>query len=101
MSLTRVAKVSDVPLGKGIEVAAEGRVVALFNVEGTIFAIDGLCPHACGPLGKGTLRKTTVTCPWHGWQFDVVTGKHLQSQTIKNATFPITIEGEDIFVTLS
>ncbi len=99
-SMVRVAKLSEIPLGKGIEVAAGTRVVALFNVEGTIYAMDGLCPHSCGPLGKGTLRGMTVTCPWHGWQFNVTSGKHLQSQTIKNACFPVTIEGDEVYVTL-
>jgi len=54
---------------------AGDKVVALFNVDGAFFALDGVCPHAAGRLGEGTLRRT-VTCPWHGWQFDVMTGEN-------------------------
>src|SRR5258707_1257869 len=72
----RVASVSDVPPGSSKEVMADDRVVALFNVDGMFYALDGVCPHAGGPLGEGTLRGKTVTCPWHGWQFDVSTGQN-------------------------
>ena len=52
-------------------VCRRGRVIALFNVDGTFYALDGVCPHQGGPLGQGTLEGCIVTCPWHGWQFDV------------------------------
>ena len=50
-------------------------MVAVANVAGEFHVIDGLCPHQGGPLGTGTLCGTVLTCPWHGWQFDVTTGK--------------------------
>src|SRR5690348_14357617 len=74
--LIRVAAVSDVPPGTAREVMAGDQVVALFNVDGRFYALDGVCPHAGGPLGEGALRGTVVTCPWHGWQFDVVSGEN-------------------------
>ena len=51
----RVAAVSEV-LRAPRELTAGGRVIALFNVEGTLYALDGICPHAGGPLGEGALR---------------------------------------------
>lgn len=96
----RVAALADVPPGTAREVAAAGRVVALFNVEGTIHAMDGVCPHAGGPLGKGTLEGPRVTCPWHGWQFDVTTGKHCLNDNIQHPTFDVTIENDDIYITI-
>ena len=51
---------------------------ALFNVDGTFYALDGVCPHQGGPLGSGEVHNCIVTCPWHGWQFDVRTGQHQQ-----------------------
>jgi nitrite reductase/ring-hydroxylating ferredoxin subunit len=58
-------------------------MIAIANVDGVFHAIDGLCPHQGGPLGTGVLCGTTLTCPWHGWQFDVVTGRHRVSATVR------------------
>jgi len=72
--LVQVALAAEVPAGTGLAVEAEGRLVALFNVGGEFYAVDGLCPHQGGPLGEGILDGEVVTCPWHFWQFDVVKG---------------------------
>jgi nitrite reductase (NADH) small subunit len=96
----RIASVADVLPGTGAELAAGGRVIALFNIEGTFYAMDGICPHAGGPLGKGRLSGCVVTCPWHGWQFDVTTGRHRLNATLVHATFPVHVEGDDVYVEL-
>jgi nitrite reductase/ring-hydroxylating ferredoxin subunit len=100
MSILRIASVGDVAPGSGVELTAAGRVIALFNVGGEFFALDGVCPHAGGPLGEGTLDGTTVTCPWHGWQFDVTSGKHCLNANIQHARFPVKVDGDDIYVEL-
>jgi nitrite reductase/ring-hydroxylating ferredoxin subunit len=69
-----LAHIRECPPGSCLEVVASGRIIALFNVDGEIFALDGVCPHQGGPLGKGALSGHIVTCPWHGWQFDVRSG---------------------------
>ncbi len=71
-----VANVADCPPGSCLELAVAGRIVAVFNVAGDFHALDGICPHQGGPLGKGQLEGHVVTCPWHGWQFDVRSGQH-------------------------
>ncbi len=81
--LIAIASLSECPPGTSIEREAGGRIVALANVDGTVHALDGLCPHQGGPLGTGRLCGTTLTCPWHGWQFDVVTGRHGISPTVR------------------
>jgi len=53
--------------------------LAIFNVNGEIFALDNTCPHAGGPLGEGALEQEVVTCPWHGWKFNVRTGQRLKN----------------------
>jgi len=78
-----IARVEECPPGTSIERIAAGRVVALANVAGSFHAIDGLCPHQGGPLGTGRLCGTTLTCPWHGWQFDMVTGCHTITPTVR------------------
>lgn len=97
----RIASVHDVESGQGIEVIAAGRVIALFNIEGRFHALDGVCPHAGGPLGKGTVSGCQVTCPWHGWQFDVTTGKHGLNPNLSHEGFEITVEGDDVLVEIS
>jgi nitrite reductase/ring-hydroxylating ferredoxin subunit len=94
----RVAAVSDVPPGTAKEVMADEQVVALFNVEGTFYAMDGVCPHAGGPLGEGTLRGTIVTCPWHGWQFDVESGENCLNRRMTHKCHVVKVEGGDVFV---
>lgn len=100
MSQVRVACVADVPEGEGREFVAAGRIVALFNVKGQLYAMDGICPHAGGPLAKGTLQENMVTCPWHGWQFDVTNGRHCLNLQLQHTCFPITIVGDDVLVDL-
>jgi len=56
------------------EVFVQGRSVAVALVGGQVYAMDGTCPHAGGPLAEGRLEGTTLSCPMHGWSFDVVTG---------------------------
>jgi nitrite reductase (NADH) small subunit len=94
----RVTSVSDFPSGQSREFVVHGRVIALFRVDNEFFALDGICPHQGGPLGKGRLSGCVVTCPWHGWQFDVRTGQHEVNQSIRHLSFPVRIEGEEIWV---
>jgi nitrite reductase/ring-hydroxylating ferredoxin subunit len=98
--LHRIADIADVPPGSSLEAAAAGRVIALFNVDGTFHAIDGICAHAGGPVGKGALDGCVVTCPWHGWQYDVTNGRHCLTENIAQQSFPVTVEGDDVFVEL-
>lgn len=94
----RVASLSDLVVGQGIEVVASDRVLALFRTESGVFAIDGVCAHAGGPVGKGKLNGPVVTCPWHGWQYDVRTGQNCLNARICQQSFPTVIEGDEIFV---
>ena len=96
----RVASVSDVPVGEGREFVVGGRIVALFHVGEKLFALDGICPHAGGPLAQGKLNGCVVTCPWHGWQFDVETGRHCLNLQLQQTSFPVTIDGTEILVEL-
>ncbi|MEX0702527.1 MAG: Rieske 2Fe-2S domain-containing protein [Planctomycetales bacterium] len=94
----RVAALDELPPGTCREVVAGGRVVALFRVGDAVHAMDGVCPHAGGPLGQGTLTGCVVTCPWHGWQFDVTTGTHRLNARITHPVFPVKIEEGQVFV---
>ena len=94
----RAASLDQCPPGSGLEVVVDDRIVALFNVDGQIFALDGVCPHQGGPLGKGRLEGTIVTCPWHGWQFDVCTGQHQFSPSTVQPCVQVRVDGDSILV---
>jgi nitrite reductase/ring-hydroxylating ferredoxin subunit len=94
----RIAAESDLPPGECNEFVAGDRIVALFNVGGTFHALDGICPHQGGPLGKGSLAGNIVTCPWHGFQFDVTTGQHQTSKTLIHPILPVKVENGQLWV---
>ena len=99
----RVADIDDIPVGSGRELVVGGRVVALYHVGGDhvggeFHALDGVCPHAGGPLGEGTLNGCVVTCPWHGWQFDVTSGQHCLNDNLRHTSFAVKVDGDGVFV---
>ena len=73
--------------GKAIRVNLDHTVVAVFNVEGRLLGVDAKCTHVGGPMEKGAVSGTTVTCPWHGSQFDLRTGAVIRGP----ATRPLTV----------
>ena len=77
-----------------------GKTVAVANVNGKLFAINGVCVHEGGPLGEGALQGTAVICPWHAWEYDVTTGKIVgsPSDAAGVACYPVEVRGDDIFV---
>ena len=99
-TLTKVAKTSEIPTGTGRVVEVAGKAIAVFNCEGTFYAIENTCKHRGGPLGEGSVSGTTVTCPWHGWEYDVTSGACTMDAMIKNQTFDVKVEGDDLFVAL-
>lgn len=94
----KVAKVSELPPGSAAEFQADGKVVALYNVGGNFYCTDNVCLHRGGPLGQGVLEGEVVTCPWHGWQYNVTCGGLANNSAIKVQTYEVKVEGEDIFV---
>jgi nitrite reductase (NADH) small subunit len=94
----KLATLLELPVGCAKEVEFEGRVFALYNIDGVFSALDGICPHQGGPLAEGSIEGTTVTCPWHGWQFDVRTGKTLLGSKIKQTVYEVKIEDQDVLV---
>jgi nitrite reductase/ring-hydroxylating ferredoxin subunit len=96
----RIASTRDVPPGKGHTIRVDGRQIALFNVKGRFYAIDDACPHMRADLSGGEVGDGTVTCSWHGWQFDLVTGKCLTVTRAEVRCYTLRIAGEDIHLTL-
>ena len=93
-----VAKVSEIPPGAGKVVVVLGHPVARFNVGGSFHAVSHVCLHRGGPIGEGTLDGPVVTCPMHGWEYDVRTGRNLANPAACLRTYPVRVEGDDVLV---
>lgn len=96
----KVARLDEMPPGTVREFQADGRMIALSNVEGELYAMDNSCLHRGGPLGQGPLEGAVLTCPWHGWQYDVKDGSACFNKEIEAKTYPVEVEGNDILVEL-
>lgn len=96
----RVAGTADVASGSGIVAEVHDQSIAVFNVDGTYYALDNTCIHRGGPLGEGELEGETVTCPWHGWQYNVKTGVSINNPSACVKSYPVKVEGADIRVEL-
>ena len=97
----RVASTSDIPTGQGRMFDVQGRQVAIFNVGGRFHAIDNVCEHQGGPLAEGEVDGCIVTCPWHGWTYDVASGVSPDDPDTRVRHFDLKIEGSDVFVAVS
>ncbi len=95
-----VAKTADLSEGACKAVTVNGQKIGLFNVEGKIYAMDDTCVHKGGSLGSGSLNGKVVTCPLHGWTYDVTTGACETNPQAQLNTFPVKVEGEEIVVEL-
>ncbi len=100
MSWIDVGAEDEFPPGSSSELVAADRMVALYNVDGQFHALDGVCPHQGGPLGKGQLDGCIVTCPWHGWQFDVRDGQSQLSPGVRHPSLPTKVEAGRVLIQL-
>ncbi len=101
-SQIKVCKVNELPAGQAKSIKINDKEIAVFNVKGKFYAIDNACIHAGGPLNDGYIdeEKCQVTCNWHGWGYDLATGKCVTHprQDVFIGSYQIKIEGDDIFV---
>jgi nitrite reductase/ring-hydroxylating ferredoxin subunit len=96
----RVAGRDDVKPGHGIVAEVQGKALAVFNVDGNFHVIDNTCVHRGGPLGEGDVEGNVVSCPWHGWQFNVTTGECVKNPSARVEVYQVKVEGADIKVLL-
>ena len=88
------------PPGKAKAVRVGGRDIALFNVDGTVYALDDACPHAGVSLGSGKLRGAVVTCRGHGFRFDVTTGGCITIEGMRAGSRAVKIVDGKIMVAI-
>jgi 3-phenylpropionate/trans-cinnamate dioxygenase ferredoxin subunit len=111
-----VGSASELAPGERRLVEVKGHSIGLFNVNGEIIAALNLCPHELAPVCRGKVRGTTLpsppgeyrwgregeilACPWHGWEFDLLTGRALADERVRLRRYPVSVEDDTIFVTL-
>ncbi|MFQ5657325.1 MAG: Rieske (2Fe-2S) protein [Candidatus Methylomirabilales bacterium] len=95
----KVAETKDIAAGTGILVELKGERIALFNVNGTYYAIGDVCTHSGGPLSEGDLDGDVVTCPWHAAEFGVKTGEVMSPPASDPvSSYRVKVEGSDILI---
>jgi nitrite reductase (NADH) small subunit len=98
MAFVTVARVEDVPPGTIAHVRAGEEEIAVANVDNEFFATQGQCLHLKGPLGEGRLDGAVLSCPWHGWQYDIRTGLNEFDHAIQLKTYEVRVEDGEIKV---
>jgi nitrite reductase (NADH) small subunit len=93
-----VARVEDIPPGTVTMVQAGQEEIALAHCDGGFYAVQHDCLHLQGPLGQGTLEGCVLTCPWHGWQYDVRSGKNEFDLAIQLRTYDVQVEDGEVRV---
>lgn len=93
-----VAKVGDIPAGEGRAFTVNGKLVAVFFVDGEYSAINDLCLHMGASLSSGYVENGVVMCPWHAWRFDVRDGTWCDNPKVKTDAYEVRVEGDEIQV---
>jgi nitrite reductase (NADH) small subunit len=101
-----VGRVSDFAPGAGKMVTVSGRHVAVFRLGDEFFALDNMCLHRGGPLCEGPITakaatKEIVTCPWHGWSYEIRTGTMVQDPRVGVSKHDVRIDGDEVAVRLT
>jgi nitrite reductase (NADH) small subunit/3-phenylpropionate/trans-cinnamate dioxygenase ferredoxin subunit len=90
--------VQDIPDGERKLVSVEGLSIGVFHHKGGWYALCNQCLHRGGPIATGPLEGDIITCPWHGFQYDVMTGQLLVDPSARLDTFPVVIAGDEVRV---
>lgn len=97
----RLARVEDIPEGEGREFRLGEQYIAIFQHQGTFYALEDVCPHAGAPLNNGPVCDGAVTCLWHGWRFNLHDGVCTNvTRAPEVPTYAVTVRGQELYVTL-
>ena len=100
MARIRIAGVDELKTRRGIIRTAAGEDIALYSVDGTVYAVSNYCPHQhASKLHESIVEGTTITCPMHGWAFDLTSGSPVNASG-RLKKFETEVRGNDVFVTI-
>jgi len=94
----KVGTLREIPRSYGKVVQAGGKLIALFKMQDTVYAIDNECPHRGGPIGEGSVRGKLVSCPWHLWAFDITSGQCVSNLYGHVRSYAVSVDGDDVWV---
>lgn len=91
-------KVADLAPGKIHKIEHGEQVIALINIDNEFYAVDGICGHAGGPLCRGEVDgdDKVISCPWHGWEYDLKSGECLMDPSLSQKVFAVSVEGDTV-----
>lgn len=98
MALVRVGQLSELPPGQVSEVCLGQDTYLICNHEGIVHCLSGICPHAGGPLGQGGMHGEMIVCPWHGWEFNCLTGANDQDEDLLVEKFQTVVDAGEIYI---
>lgn len=84
--------------GAAKEFSVKGLTLCVATLHGKPLALNNVCPHRGGPLAEGTIERGKIVCPWHQWEFDLVTGISTHSNKSKVAAYELKQEGDEILL---
>ena len=90
--------IGDLQPGESRVVTVDGAEIALFNVEGKLYAVSNRCPHRNAPLSRGHLEGTAIRCPLHGYLFDLATGSCLNQPDLRVQTYAVSCRNGDLTI---
>jgi nitrite reductase (NADH) small subunit len=96
-----VGRIADFTAGQGRMVDVSGRHVAVFRLGDQLYALDNMCLHRGGPLCDGDIDNGVVTCPWHGWSYEIKTGTMVQDPRVGVSRHEIRLDGDNVAMRLS
>ena len=99
MKWLNVVKTSEIEPGQSIVIKLDNKIIAIFNTGKKFYAINNACPHLGGPLNEGTLEGEVVTCPWHGWQYDLKSGCPITTPNVR--TYPLRLDGDTLQIAVT
>ena len=98
MAIHKVGQVSEISNSTGKTFEIDGKNIAIFNLDNKFVAIDNACKHKGGSLGDGELDGTTVTCPLHGWQYNITNGECLTNPNVKLDSYDVKVDEDTIIL---
>jgi nitrite reductase/ring-hydroxylating ferredoxin subunit/hemoglobin-like flavoprotein len=97
----RVARIDEIPDGCRKIVDVDGVSIGVFHHNGAWYALRNYCLHRGGPVATGNLEGDTLVCPWHHFKYNITTGQLLVDPNVKLDTYPVTINGDGLFITVA
>ena len=100
MPWVAVCRLDDIPEGRGWPVTVGEHRIAVFRTVGGLRAVDNRCSHVGNPIDDGAVTGEIMTCPWHGWRYDLRTGDHLTVFGHRSGlrTYPVRASGDEVLV---